>query len=232
MAVIRSAGIVDHQITRDWRIRIVVSRARKRLPKMGGEIPFKILFGEKGAQCLSRRKAAVLSDAACKPRRQRVKRAAEVSARVHAPHQTFGLLHRVAGKAQRLRIKPAGAHVFENDQRPRVSGLALVAQGRSGGGRQHRAGQSDRDDAGGRTRPAKGKLRGFCPKGQARRAVKFCRRAHGFDPNPESSPLSVTTPDLPSGAMSSTSEICVKLSPARYAGRGYPRCERMFRLEA
>ncbi len=43
-SVIRPAGIVDHEIARHGRVRIVVFRARQRLPEMRCEIPFQILF--------------------------------------------------------------------------------------------------------------------------------------------------------------------------------------------
>ena len=42
--VVRSAGIVDDEITRRRGVRIVVVRTRHRLPEISGEIPLEILF--------------------------------------------------------------------------------------------------------------------------------------------------------------------------------------------
>ena len=147
MAVIRSAGIVDHEVARQGRIGIVVIGARHRLPQMSREIRFEVLFGEIARQRLARRQAGDFADPPCQSRRQAIERRSEIPACIHAAHQTHGLLRRRAGIAQRLRVEGASAHALDKVWRAKMVRLAFRAKHRVDRTKQHGGRKSRRAQA-------------------------------------------------------------------------------------
>ena len=146
VSVFRSARIVDHKIPRHRRIRVIVVRARYRLPQMGGEIGFEVLLGEVARQHLARGQAGGFANSAGERRGQACERRTEISGRIHAAHQAHGLLDRRAGIAQRLGVERADAHALDKVRRPEMARLAFRTQAGTHRADQHRGGKSRRKE--------------------------------------------------------------------------------------
>ena len=144
-SVVRPAGIVDDEIARHRRVRIVVAGARHRHPQISGEIPFQVLLGQKAAQNFAAGQTGVAAEAACERGRQALQRRREVARTVHAAHQALGLLHWLADKTQGRRVECARPHGLYKKRRPEVVRFAVRAQRRLGAEAEHRAGKPDRD---------------------------------------------------------------------------------------
>ncbi len=180
VSIIRSAGIVDDEIARHRRIRIVVVGARYRQPQIGGEIPFQIQLGEERAQCFTGRQAGLGADAVRKRARQAFKRRREIARLIHAAHQAPGLLGRLALEAQGRRIERASPHGFDEIGRPEVARFALVAPRRRRGDAEQHAGEAGGDQAAARRRRHAGAEHGRLPDTPVRRnAVDVCRNGQG-----------------------------------------------------
>jgi len=124
MAIVRSAGIVDHEISRHRRVEIVVISARHRQPQIVAEISLEALLGKITAERHARRQPSCLSDAAGKRGGQAQQARQKISRRIHAAHQTHGLLNWGAGIAQRLGIKRTNSHARDKEWRLKMVRLA------------------------------------------------------------------------------------------------------------
>src|SRR5579864_9800446 len=80
---------------------------------MAGEISFEILFGKVPRQRLAGGQARDLADPSCESGRQSIEGRSEISARIHAAHQTLGLLQWRTSVAQRLWSEIANAHALD-----------------------------------------------------------------------------------------------------------------------
>ena len=127
MAEIRSAGVVDDEIARHRRGRVVVVGMRYRQPQILGEVPLEIELGQIGAERLARRQAGFVADAVGQLRRHHRHLRPEIAGLVHAAHQTAGLLDAVAVKAHRCLIEAAAPHGLEEIGRSEVMRFALHA---------------------------------------------------------------------------------------------------------
>jgi len=127
VAEIRSAGVVDDEITRQRRGRIIIVGARRRQPQILGEIPFEIELGQISAERFARRQAGFAADAVGERCGHHGHLRPEIAALVHAPHQTTCLLGGFAGKAHRRYVEAAPSHGLDEIGRPKMPRLALLA---------------------------------------------------------------------------------------------------------
>src|SRR5215467_4067155 len=107
---IRSTSVMDREIARHRRAEFVIVSARYRQPEKVTELALEPDSGEVIAQRGARRQTGRLSDALGKRSWQTWQAWFEIARRVHAAHQTHGLLLRRPGEAQRLTVERAGCH--------------------------------------------------------------------------------------------------------------------------